>query len=124
MNPKNTNAERLLHEALIELGITMIPDTILSDLIEAIRMAGEQRGQLEAYDHVMQGRGIRPGKREARLAEQCRIQMAQIERLIRVNRFLFKLLGETHPRKQSIRPIPKAVKVFTAEPGGVSPTVK
>jgi len=112
MKHSDRQIKRLFKEALA--GIVCVPDSVLSDAIEAVRMAGEQRGELEAYEHYMATRAD-PSDREQRLADQCRIVTAQMERLIRVNRYLFTLI-EHSPHKKPGRTHDKPVDVFSRMP--------
>lgn len=109
----DADTKRLFQQALEGMSIaSLIPESMLDDVVNAIQLAGELRGETEAYDHYMQTRAIKTSKREKRLGQQCHLLLANMERLLRVNRFLFNLLAEKNRRH---RANDHALEVFTTE---------
>lgn len=88
---------------------TITPEQI-DEAIQRAYGLGQVNGYLEGYDHFLQAQEISPGQREQELAHLCRTMRAGIEKLVRVNRYLFRLIS---PHEKANSSIAKAVAVFT-----------
>lgn len=101
-------SKQQVKEALIELGFETIPDSILSDTLELVYRAGIEAGKLEAAER--QARTLRDCQR----LYQRSVLVAQVRRLLVINRYLYSLLIDKEGRSCSFE---KAVDLFTHLPG-------
>ncbi len=90
-----------LAKLLNDLGGSALPDSVLSEVIELVRVHGEHKGRQEAYGQYRQAHDVAAGQREQELAHRCQVLLAQMERLIRVNRYLFSLIEDARDGKRA-----------------------
>ncbi len=97
-------------DALTELGFEPIPPSIIGQALELAYRAGCEAGKLEAQEICAQT----PSQRK-RLYRRS-VLVAQVARLLAVNRYLFSLLIDADARHGRVCSMDKAVKVFTSLP--------
>lgn len=103
-------SKQQIRDALTELGFEPIPPSIIGQALELAYRAGYEAGKLEAQESYAQA----PSQRK-RLYRRS-ILVAQVARLLAVNRYLFGLLIDADARHGRVCSMDKAVKVFTSLP--------
>jgi hypothetical protein len=80
--------------ALDSLADDLVPRSALDVLLAAVQAATQESCRQEAYERAMQVSDLTPTQREQELALRCHVLSNQLQRSIRVSRYLFSLIDE------------------------------
>lgn len=104
-------SKQQVREALSELGFEPISDSILSDTLELVYRAGIEAGKLDARECYAQT------PRQRKQLYRQSVLVAQVRRLITVNRYLYSLLIDADGRYGRCCSFEQAAEIFTRAPG-------